>query len=70
MDDLYDALFLNPDAEEKRKMHLALKLDASVLDSVNEEAKMLATKLGPRDRDKLDQYFTGIRELEKKMKMS
>ena len=36
MDDLYDALFLNPDAEEKRKMHLALKLDASVLDSVNE----------------------------------
>ena len=70
MEKLYDALFLDPDEEAKRKMHLALKLDASVLDSVNAEAKMLAKKLGPRDRDKLDQYFTGIRELEIKMKMS
>ena len=43
----------------------ALKL--SVLDSVLDDAHRLDPKLGQSDREKLDQYMTGIRELEKRI---
>jgi hypothetical protein len=39
----------------------------SILDRVGEEAKRLQKKIGPGDRDKLDQYFTSVRELEERM---
>jgi hypothetical protein len=42
-------------------------LRASVLDSVREDAKDLAGKLGGSDKQKLDQYLTGVRELEKRI---
>ncbi|MEM9080630.1 MAG: DUF1552 domain-containing protein [Verrucomicrobiota bacterium] len=38
--------------------------DASVLDAVLEDAKALEKKLGRDDRDKLDEYFTAVREVE------
>ena len=38
-------------------------LRASVLDSVREDAKDLANKLGGSDKQKLDQYLTGVRDL-------
>ena len=40
------------------------ELRASVLDSVLEDAKDLSRKLGGSDQKKLDQYLTGVRELE------
>jgi hypothetical protein len=39
----------------------------SILDRVAEEAKRLQKTIGPGDRDKLDQYFTSVRELEERM---
>ena len=39
----------------------------SILDRVGEEAKRLQKNIGPGDRDKLDQYFTSVRELEVRM---
>jgi hypothetical protein len=36
----------------------------SILDFVREDSKELATKLGPTDRRKLDEYFTAIRDIE------
>ncbi|HRI72652.1 MAG TPA: DUF1552 domain-containing protein [Polyangium sp.] len=39
----------------------------SVLDSVLEESLSLSGKLGTTDKRKLDEYMTGIRELEKKI---
>jgi len=36
----------------------------SILDFVRQDARDLARCLGSRDRDKLDQYLTGVRELE------
>jgi Protein of unknown function (DUF1552) len=42
-------------------------LRASVLDSVREDAKDLAGKLGGSDKQKLDQYLSGVRELEKRI---
>jgi hypothetical protein len=43
------------------------ELRASVLDSVREDAKDLSGKLGGRDKQKLDQYLTGVRELEQRI---
>ena len=36
----------------------------SILDFVLEDAKSLASKVGGRDKEKLDQYLTAIREIE------
>jgi hypothetical protein len=43
------------------------KLRASVLDAVLQDAKSLNGKLGGGDRQKLDQYLTGVRELEQQI---
>jgi hypothetical protein len=40
------------------------ELRASVLDSVLQDAQDLSSKLGGNDRKKLDQYLSGVRELE------
>ena len=45
-------------------------LDGSVLDAVREQANGFARHLGPRDREHLDQYFTAVRELERKLRMN
>src|SRR6266576_6829368 len=42
----------------------------SILDAVAGQAKDLERSLGARDRDRLDQYFTSVRELEQRMQMS
>jgi Protein of unknown function (DUF1552) len=36
----------------------------SILDFIVEDARDMQRRLNPRDRDKLDQYLTGVRELE------
>jgi hypothetical protein len=36
----------------------------SILDFVQDDAHRLENRLGSRDRDKLDQYLTGVREIE------
>lgn len=45
----------------------ALRRRASLLDSVGDEMKRLARDLGPADRDRLDDYFTSIRDVEKRI---
>ena len=41
-----------------------LRRGRSILDTVGQEARKLNADLGPRDREKVDQYFTSVRELE------
>ena len=43
------------------------KYDRSILDFVLEDAKKLQGELGYTDRQKLDEYLTGVRELEQKI---
>ncbi len=42
----------------------------SILDFVMEDANKLKTKLGVRDQQKLDEYFTGVREIEKRIELA
>lgn len=46
------------------------ELRASILDGVLEDAKDLNRKLGGSDRQKLDQYLTGVREVEQRITRS
>ncbi len=43
--------------------------EASVLDFVMDDARSLARQLGGHDRQKLDEYLTGVRELERRLRM-
>jgi hypothetical protein len=42
----------------------------SVLDFVLEDAKSLQSKLGVHDQNKLDEYMTGVREIERRVEMA
>lgn len=68
--DLFNALFQadNPDAMKARAESFGLH--ASILDAVNGHAKLLQKRLGKVDQEKLDEYFTSVREVEKKLEIS
>jgi hypothetical protein len=64
---LYARLFLRGDADAQKAQIRRLELGRSVMDTVGAQAKGLEGKLGARDKERLDQYFTGVRELEDKL---
>ncbi len=49
---------------------VALKKRASLLDSVTEEITRLQNKLGPNDRNKVNQYLETIREVERRIQQA
>ena len=64
---VYRRLFLQGSEEEIERQIARLKLGESIMDSVADHAGGLTRSLGARDRDRLDQYVTGVRELERRM---
>jgi hypothetical protein len=62
---LFERLF-GAGAPGERRANLARRQQEqrSVLDFVREDAKSMQRRLNPRDVDKLDQYLTGVREIE------
>jgi hypothetical protein len=68
--DVFRKLFLRGTPEETDAQVRKLALGESILDAVADQAKGLQRKVGPRDRERLDQYFTSVRDLEKRMAMS
>jgi hypothetical protein len=44
-----------------------LRNGQSIMDLVGDEARQMQRAVGPADRQKLDQYFTSVRELEQRM---
>jgi hypothetical protein len=61
---LYRKMFVQGTAKEVNARLNDLKKGRSVLDFVNDSAKQLQKDIGPRDRDRLDQYFSSVRDLE------
>ena len=59
--EIFKRLFQTPDDRK------ALKNQASILDAVLGEAESLNTRLGARDRAKLDEYLSSVREAEKRV---
>ncbi len=65
---VFERLFGNGDnAEAAASRYQRDRYRKSILDFVMEDARDLESKLGTRDRRKLDEYFTGIREIEQRL---
>ncbi|MBI3878717.1 MAG: DUF1552 domain-containing protein [Verrucomicrobia bacterium] len=73
--DLYPAnvfgrLFLDGRPDEVEAQARRLRDGRSILDAVREQSKRMQPSLGARDREKVDEYFTSVRELEQRMATS
>ena len=67
---LFEALFVQSDAASIGKERTRLTHRSSVLDALRESAGELDGKLSAADRQKLDQYLTSVRDVEKQLQMS
>jgi hypothetical protein len=65
--EVFKRLFLRGTAAEVREQERRLALGQSIMDAVAGQARSLERDLGPRDRERLDQYFTGVRDLEQRL---
>jgi hypothetical protein len=63
-------LFIEGRPDEVSAQTRRLQDGQSILDAVGDQAKQLQGGLGSNDRDKLDEYFTGVRELEQRLVLS
>ena len=64
---VFARLFLEGRPEEVEAQRRRLRNGKSILDTVSNQAKRMAPSLGSRDREKIDEYFTSVRELEQRM---
>lgn len=64
---VFKTLFLSGNKEEiERRVH-DLRVGRSILDTVAQRATSLQKKLGQADQERLDQYYTSVREVERRL---
>src|SRR5437867_5878959 len=68
--DVFARMFLQGTKAETAAQVRKLETGQSILDAVAGQAKDLQRTVGARDRDRLDQYFTSVRDLEQRLQMS
>ena len=64
---LFAKLFIDDSPKQRRLQAQRVRQGRSIMDLVGEDAKSLERELGIGDRDRLDVFFTSVRELEKRM---
>jgi hypothetical protein len=67
--DLYEKLFISDSPERKARRVEENRLQSSILDTVLDEANGLSKRVNREDKDKLDEYFTSIRDVEKRLEL-
>jgi len=65
--DVFRRLFVQGSPAEVQAQLRRLAQGRSILDAVGGQARDLQRSVGSRDRDRLDQYFTSVRELEQRL---
>jgi len=65
--EVYKQLFLQGSKEEIDRQMLKLQLGESIMDAIADESRSLHRRLGVSDRERMDQYTTAVREVEKRM---
>ena len=65
--DLFRKLFISDETKNQKNLLDQFHLKQSILDSNLEGARDLGKRLNGRDRDKLDEYFTSVRDVETKI---
>jgi len=64
---LFAQLFVDESPEARKIQRRRLGEGRSIMDLVGAEAKSIQKRVGPGDRDKLDAYFTSVRDLERQL---
>lgn len=64
---LFELLFVDNSKSERAKQAARIREGRSIMDLVNEDALRLQRELGRGDQDRLDAFFTSVRDLEKRM---
>jgi hypothetical protein len=64
---VFAKLFIEGRPDEVKAQAQRLRDGQSILDMVREQSKTIQSGLGAGDRDKLDEYFTSVRELEQRL---
>jgi hypothetical protein len=67
---VFARLFLEGRPDEVQAQARRLRDGQSILDSVRAQSKSMQSGLGAHDREKLDEYFTSVRELEQRLARS
>src|SRR5687767_299569 len=67
--ELFDRLFVEDSPERQSRRNQENRLQASILDNVLGEANRLSKRVNREDKDKLDEYFTSIRDVEKRLEL-
>jgi hypothetical protein len=62
---VFARLFLEGRPEEVQAQVRRLRNGRSILDTVGDQARRMQPQLGTADRDRLDEYFSSVRELER-----
>src|SRR6478735_2685752 len=65
--EVFKKLFLRGTPAQVQAQVRKLELGHSIMDAVADQTRSLERDLGARDRERLDQYFTGVRDLEKRL---
>ena len=65
--ELFEKLFVTESDDVRSKRSQANSLQASILDSVLEDAKTLSNRVNSEDKSKLDEYLTSVRDVEKRL---
>jgi BMFP domain-containing protein YqiC len=68
--DVFRRMFVQGSPAEVAAQMRRLEQGQSILDAVAGQARDLQRSVTARDRDRLDQYFTSVRDLEQRMQMS
>jgi hypothetical protein len=64
---VFTRLFIEGRPDEVQAQARRLRDGRSILDTVRDQAKSMQPSLGVADREKMDEYFTSVRELEQRM---
>jgi len=64
---VFEQLFLEGKASDRQNQKQKLKDEQSILDVVMDQSRSLERKMSGRDRDKLEQYYTAVRETERRL---
>ena len=67
--ELFDRLFVTESKQRRSQRINENALQASILDSITEEAGSLSKRVNHEDKAKLDEYFSSIRDVEKRLEV-
>ena len=67
--ELFDKLFVSDSEQRQARRAEEFHVQGSILDSVMAEANRLSRQVNKEDKDKLDEYLTSVRDVEKRLEL-